>query len=160
MIEITGYAIIQNHGAVEREYHKRFSDAIDEWLDTGHGTCLLQRRDCGEIVATALRHFDGIRVTMISFVVMPNHVHALFIQNPEWLLEELLYSWKRFTANEINKLIQRSGSLWQQDYFDRLVRDEQHFANCVRYIRRNPEKTGLRSDQFVLYESEIALAIE
>ena len=90
---------------------------------------------------------------------MPNHVHTLFVQKSEWLLDALIASWKRFSACKINKLVDRSGSLWQQDYFDRLVRDEKHFGNCVRYIRRNPEKARLRSGEYILYESEIARAV-
>lgn len=144
-----------NH-EVEREYHKRFSGAIEHWLDAGHGSCLLRQRECGQIVAETLRHFESERVAMISFVVMPNHVHALFVRNPEWPLEKLLQSWKRFTTREINKLLDGAGSLWQRDYFDRLVRDEKHFANCIRYIRRNPEKAGLHPGEFILWESEIA----
>ncbi|HYJ07264.1 MAG TPA: transposase [Chthoniobacterales bacterium] len=144
---------------VEREYHNRFSGAIEQWLDAGHGACLLRRREFAEIVAQTLRHFEGERVVMISFVIMPNHVHALFVQNPMWPLEKLLQSWKRFTTREINKLLDRAGNLWQRDYFDRLVRDEKHFANCVRYIRRNPEKARLTQDEFLLWESEIAKAI-
>jgi putative transposase len=144
---------------IEREYHQRFSGAIERWLDAGYGACLLRRRECAQIVMEALSHFEGERVIMISAVIMPNHVHALFVQNPEWPLEKLIRSWKGFTAREINKLLERSGPLWQRDYFDRLVRDEKHFANCVRYIRRNPEKARLSAGQYVLYESEIAHTI-
>ena len=95
---------------------------------------------------------------MISFVVMPNHLHAVFVQNPEFPLEKLIRSWKGFTARQINKLLGRSGNFWQRDYFDRLVRDEKHFANCVRYIRQNPAKARLAKDEFILWESEIAKA--
>src|ERR1041385_5953794 len=116
---------------IEREYHRRFSGALEGWLDEGHGACLLRSRDCAEIVADTLRHFEGERDVMISFAVMPNHVHGLFVQNPEWPLEKLLRSWKGFTARKINKLLDRCGGLWQRDYFDRLVRDQKHFANCV-----------------------------
>jgi putative transposase len=143
----------------EREYHHRFSGAIERWLDAGHGACLLRRRDCAQVVADTLLHFEGERVVMISMVIMPNHVHALFVQNPEWPLEKLTQSWKRFAARQINKLLDRSGNFWQRDYFDRLVRDEKHFANCVRYIRRNPEKAKLPPTEFILWQSEIALAI-
>ena len=144
---------------LQREYHQRFSGAIERWLDAGHGACLLRRRECAELVAGALRHFEGERVVMISFVVMPNHAHALFVLNPEWPLEKLIRGWKGFTAREINKLLGRSGGLWQRDYFDRLVRDEKHFANCVRYIRSNPEKANLGAHEFILYESEFARSI-
>ncbi len=142
---------------VESQYHRRFSGAIERFLDNGHGQCLLRRPDCGQIVADALRYFDGTRVLMISFVVMPNHVHALFVQNPVWLLEKLLRSWKRFAGKGINALVDRSGTLWQKDYFDRLIRDEKHFANCVRYIRHNPRRARLPEGTYILYESEVAL---
>jgi REP element-mobilizing transposase RayT len=144
---------------IEREYHQRFSGAIERWLDEGHGSCLLRRVDCAQIVAATLRHFEGERVVMISFAVMPNHVHALFVQNAEWPLEKLIRSWKGFTARQINQLLSRSGSFWQRDYFDRLVRDGKHFANCVRYVRRNPEKARLNAGEFVLWESDIAKEI-
>ena len=42
---------------VEREYHQRFSGAIEQWLDAGHGACLLRRSDCAQIVAETLPPF-------------------------------------------------------------------------------------------------------
>lgn len=144
----------------EHEYHERFSGATERWLDAGHGSCILRRRECGEIVAAALRYFDGDRAAIISSVVMPNHVHAIFVQNPDWPLEKLLRSWKSFTSRKINSLVGRDGSLWQRDYFDRLVRDQKHFANCIRYVRRNPQKAHLHNREFILYESEVARGIE
>jgi REP element-mobilizing transposase RayT len=143
----------------EREYHKRFSGAIERWLDAGYGACLLRRLECAEIVAETLRQFEAERVVLILSVVMPNHIHALFVQNPEWPLEKLIRSWKGFTARRINALLGRSGALWQRDYFDRLVRDEEHFANCVRYIRRNPVEAQLTKNEFILWESDLARSI-
>jgi putative transposase len=134
-------------------------ETSERWLDAGHGACLLRRRECAAVVAETLRHFQGVRVVVISAVVMPNHVHALFVQNPEWPLEKLIRSWRGFTARQINALLGRSGSLWQRDYFDRLVRDEKHFANCVRYVRRNSAKARLGEGEYVLYESETARGI-
>ena len=108
----------------------------------------------------ALRYFDGQRGLMISSVVMPNHVHAVFVQHPSWPLQKLLRSWKSFTSRKINSLLSREGTVWQRDYFDRLVRDQKHFANCVRYIRRNPKKAGLHNGEYILYEGELARSIE
>jgi putative transposase len=144
---------------VEREYHQRFSGELERWLDEGRGACLLRRQDCAEVVMETLRHFGGERMVLVSAVVMPNHVHCLFVQNSEWPLEKLVRSWKGFAARQINKLLERQGSFWQRDYFDRLVRDEKHFANCIRYIRRNPEKANLSSSEFILWESELARRI-
>jgi len=47
-----------------------------------------------------------------------------------------------------------------EDYFDRLVRDARYFANCVRYLRRNPEKARLPTGEYELYENELAREIE
>ena len=100
------------------------------------------------------------RIAQIAWVVMPNHVHTLFVLNSAWLLEDIILSWKGFAARRINPLIGRTGGVWQRDYFDRLVRNTKHLANCVRYIRRNPQKARLHHGEFVLYESELAKGIQ
>jgi|KBSMisStandDraft_5_1062788.scaffolds.fasta_scaffold444837_2 REP element-mobilizing transposase RayT len=144
----------------ELEYHKRFTGAIERWLDAGYGSCVLRRIECAKIVDEALRHFDRQRLVLISSVVMPSHVHALLIQNPEHPLEHLLHSWKSFSSRNVNRLVGRSGTLWQRSYFDRLVRDEKHFRNCLRYIRRNPKKAHLKPGEYILYESDVAKQME
>ena len=104
---------IRSHGAaeVERDYYERFSGAIERWLDAGHGTCILRRHDCAEIVAEALRYFRRVeRLARISSIVMPNHVHAVFVQHPSWPLEKLLRSWKSFTSRKINSLLESRGN--------------------------------------------------
>jgi len=123
----------------EFEYHKRFSGAIERWLDAGHGSCLLCRSDCAKIVGETLRHFDGERLALIASVVMPNHVHALLVQGPEQLLEKLIRSWKTFTARQINSTLSRSESLWQRDYFDRIIPNERALWAIRQYILNNPK---------------------
>jgi REP element-mobilizing transposase RayT len=59
-------------------------------------------------------------------------------------------------TREINAHLGRRGTLWQKGYFDRLVRDWQHFANVVRYIRRNPAKAKLREGDSHSGESALA----
>ncbi len=70
--------------ATTREYHERFSGEIERWLDAGHGSCSLRDGSCAESVGEALRFFDGQRCHQISWVVMPNHVHALFALIEPW----------------------------------------------------------------------------
>ena len=127
------------------------------WLSVDHW--ILCRHRCAQEIAAAFHHFDGTRINIVSFVVMPNHVHALFAPMHEWPLEKIVHSWKRQSAVRINRLTDSTGALWQRDYFDRLVRNEQHFARCVRYIRSNPEKARLRPGEYILYESDIARAV-
>jgi REP element-mobilizing transposase RayT len=84
---------------------------------------------------------------------MPNHVHVLVSPFPEKPLPGSVAGWKRFSATRIHKASGSVGSLWQKDYFDRLIRDWDHFLNVARYIRRNPIKAKLAEGNFQLYEA-------
>ena len=125
--------------ATEDEYHERFSQEIDRWLDQGHGSCVLRNSENSRIVADAFTHFDGDRYQLASYVVMPNHVHLLFRTLGAHQLSDLVHTWKRFTAREINRRAGGQGRLWQPDYWDRLIRSQRHFDWVQRYIRKNPE---------------------
>jgi type I restriction enzyme R subunit len=103
-----------------------------------------------KIVADALGHFDGKRYQVASFVVMPNHVHVLFRPLGGHALPDIVKSWKGFTAREINKRLSRTGPLWQNEYWDRLIRNERHFYKVAEYIRENPARAKLRDGQFLL----------
>ncbi|MCX6899278.1 MAG: transposase [Verrucomicrobia bacterium] len=144
---------------VERDYLERFAHTTECWLDKGYGACLLRAGEPQRIVANALAHFEGQRHHSHAWVAMPNHIHALFSLIEGCQLETLIQSWKGFTAHEINRVTGRAGTLWERDYFDRLVRDSKHFWNCVRYIRRNPLKAKLQPGQYVLFESNFVLGV-
>jgi REP element-mobilizing transposase RayT len=74
---------------------------------------------------------------------MPNHVHALFAPENGFTLSSVLHSWKSFTAREANRILDRRGQFWQEKYFDRYVRGEEHFWKAIDYIEMNPVKAGL-----------------
>ena len=135
----------------ESEYDERFSHTIDDCLDAGEGSCLLADSRLARSVANALLHYDQERYIMDSFVVMPNHVHVLFRLIAPHSLESVLKSWKGFTAREINRHLQKHGRLWQEDYWDRLIRNENHLVRCRNYIQDNPRKAHLARDKFVLF---------
>ena len=52
-------------------------------------------------------------------------------------------SFKSYTSHEANKLLDQHGQFWMEDYFDRYVRDEKHFASAIAYIENNPVKARL-----------------
>jgi carbamoylphosphate synthase large subunit/REP element-mobilizing transposase RayT len=133
------------------EYQQRFIESRERWLDQGHGSCLLGGSRAAEIVATALRHFDTKRYFLDGFVVMPNHVHALLQPTDGFKLSDILHSWKSFTAHEIKRAGESGdGTLWQDESFDRIVRNWEELQKYRSYIVRNPEKAGLRASEVVL----------
>ncbi len=141
----------------ERDYHRLFSARIDAWLDAGEGECLLKTPALRETLIDTLTYGDEDRYRLHAWVAMPNHVHVLVTLEERAKLEIEVGAWKSISARRVNRLLGRSGAVWQEDYFDRLVRDRDHFANCVRYIRRNPEKARLPEGSYELFESELAL---
>ena len=130
--------------ATEREYHATFTDPFEEWLDQGMGSCLLKDAENARIVADALLFFCGKRYELATFTVMPSHVHVLFSPRGGHSIKDILKSWKGFTAHEINKRMGTHGALWQEECWDRLVRNEKHYFMCADYIRKNPDKAGLK----------------
>lgn len=135
------------------EYRERFPKRLDGWLDAGYGSCYLLRPECNQLVADAFHFYDGDRYDLASYVVMPNHVHALFLLRGKTELEQVTHSIKSYTANQINKLVGRRGQLWQQEGFDHLLRGAAQLEGCMTYIRRNPEVAHLKHDEFKFYEA-------
>lgn len=144
---------------LEAEYHRLFSARIDQWLDEGHGSCVLRQPDIREAVIESLEHFDQQSYELLSYVIMPNHVHVLMMLHPDWLLEKVLFTWKRRTAGVIHEKLGLYGQFWQHDYFDRLIRDGDHLRNVIRYIRRNPVKARLNPDAFTRWEGDLAQTV-
>jgi REP element-mobilizing transposase RayT len=122
----------------QREYHVRFTQTVDRWLDAGYGRCILARPDCKVIMESSLLHFDGVRYELGEFVVMPNHVHAIVAPIGEHQLTSILHSWKSFTAHEFNRLLISSGPVWRHESFDHIIRSPEHLAKFETYIRNNP----------------------
>ena len=116
---------------------------IERYAGQGHGACWLREERIAGQVEDALLHYDGVRYRLLSWVIMPNHVHAMIETTPGFPLEAVVHSWKSFTAKQVNKILGRSGQVWEEDYFDRYIRDENHLSTVVDYIEQNPVKAGL-----------------
>jgi REP element-mobilizing transposase RayT len=116
---------------------------IERYLDQGYGEAFLKVRNVAQMVQDALLRFDGSRYNLFSWVVMPNHVHSLMTRFEEFELSDILHSLKSFTSHEANRMLQRKGQFWIEDYFDRYIRNAEHFEKTVKYIENNPVRAGL-----------------
>jgi len=98
-----------------------------------------------------LRHWDGLKWKIYAAVVLSNHVHILAQPLPmsgsgAFDLAEIIHSVKSFSSQKINRLRGNSGSLWQDERYDRIVRDEAEFLEKWQYIRNNPLKEELATE--------------
>ena len=79
---------------------------------------------------------------------MPNHVHVLI--NPKVLLADILHGWKSYTSrwilaqNEVlNLKITNKQHFWMREYWNKFIRNDQHYKNVIRYIHQDPVKARL-----------------
>jgi putative DNA methylase len=123
------------------EYRRR----IAHYEDRGYGECWLARPDVAHLVEDALLHFDDERYRVLAWCIMPNHVHVVVTVIDGYPLDQVIQSWKSFTAKEANRLLARSGTFWMPDYYDRYIRHENHLATAMAYVENNPVTAGLVS---------------
>lgn len=116
---------------------------IARYEDAHHGECWLRQPAIAQMVEDALLHFDAQRYRLLAWCIMPNHVHVLIEMCDGWPLDDILHTWKSYTAHEANRMLRRTGPFWFREYFDRFIRNEEHYRNTVEYIINNPVKTGL-----------------
>jgi len=116
---------------------------IEMYLDQGYGEAVLRDTRVATMVQNALLKFDGTRYRLFAWVVMPNHLHSLMTRFPTYELSDILHSLKSYTAHEANKILHRNGQFWIEDYFDRYIRNQEHFRRTVQYIENNPVKARL-----------------
>ncbi|HVW83956.1 MAG TPA: transposase [Bryobacteraceae bacterium] len=118
---------------------------MDRLLDQAReGPVYLRRPEIAEMVIQALIAGDlqfG-RYELHAFVVMSNHVHLLvtsLVPATDWLRS--LKGFTGFRACRMPGL--RGVPFWQDESYDRLVRDDEESGRIRRYIEWNPVKAGI-----------------
>jgi putative transposase len=141
---------------LKQEYYlvrKKYIKAYNDFLDAAQNLEIdLSRAENAKIVIQSLHFWEGKKLKNLAFSIMPNHIHWVFelfekdLEGNPVYLQDILQSVKRFSANQINKLENRQGKLWQKETFDTTIRNDKHLYYAVRYTLNNPEKAGLVSD--------------
>ena len=132
-----------------REYYRLFVERFQKWLDAGYGDCVLGQPAVRAIVTTALGYFGTTRYLLLEWVVTPNHVHAVDTPIGAVRLSDIIHSWKSYTAKQINRLLGRTGTLWQKEPFDHIVRGPDQLDRIEWYSHNNPR--GLPKDRYALH---------
>src|SRR5207244_13155404 len=64
----------------------------EKYIDQGYGKCYLRLESVAVIIRDAFKHFDGARYTLLSWVIMPNHIHFLLRPAAGIVLEDIIHS--------------------------------------------------------------------
>jgi len=82
--------------------------------------------------------FEGLQ--LISFCLMPNHLHLLIYQNDSKTIEKFMRSIITTYVMYFNKKYDRQGPLFQSKYKASLIDHDAYLHHISRYIHLNPPK--------------------
>ncbi len=126
----------------------------------------MQLNDTGSVVVDEWMKIPGTQqgIELEEWVVMPNHFHGIIIftesvgaihesplpmtqkQRRNMGLPKLIGRFKMLSSKKINEIRQTPGvKLWQRNYWEHIIRNNDELINIREYIRNNPRKWS--SDQ-------------
>lgn len=92
------------------------------------------------------RHIHGGKdkyYNLFSLVVMPTHVHLVLQPLKGFSLSRIMKGIKGASARKINLFRKTSGSVWLDESYDHIVRNEADLARIFTYIENNPYRANL-----------------
>jgi len=137
---------------IHQWYFKKLDDLLDK---LEQGAVHLKDQRIAKIVADSLHYWDNKKLELICYCIMPNHVHTVFSlfkegENEKTIsLDKIMKSIKGVSARYCNQVLGLKGFFWNQESYDRLVRDRNELDRIIAYVLDNPVKAGLfknRSD--------------
>ncbi len=146
-----------------KEFHRKWFREFEEALHKADvGPTWLKLPEIADLIFEALLHRDGNEYKLFSACIMSNHVHAVFKPNVsvesfnsepdnELIrvvtdgspLSSIMQSLKGYTARMSNRKLDRTGTFWEAESYDHLVRNDAELVRIVEYVLNNPVKAGL-----------------
>jgi REP element-mobilizing transposase RayT len=101
------------------------------------------------------QHYAGVEID--EFIVMPDHLHGIIVLtgadgHPSLSLPQVVQRFKSLTTTRYRQGVQASGwepyggSLWQRNYYERIIRDEAELHRIRQYIQQNPLRWTLERE--------------
>ena len=132
---------------------------VDQLLDGKSPVRHFRDKRLASVVETAFFHFASERYDLLSYVVMPSHHHWVFWPQEKYFhdlaqkspkgsqrrtpREIITHSVQSYTATACNRILGKTGPFWQQETFDRFVRNDEELFRIIAYIENNPVEAGL-----------------
>lgn len=99
-----------------------------------------------DIVLQTCLQGNGKIFELHAVVVMPDHVHLLLTPLEDECgtvsVPEITQAIKSASAHRINKYLGRKGRVWQEESFDRAMREMENTQGKIEYMMGNPVRAG------------------
>jgi REP element-mobilizing transposase RayT len=169
---IAGYDNPEVRKEKYKNYQSRYFGKFDTLLDNaGYGPTWLKEDKVAQIVNDAMHYYDKNVYDLICYTIMSNHIHQVFtpivsgnvtrseasgnkvagVKGNEaneanasfYIVSKILQDLKSKTALKCNNILKRTGTFWQHESYDHVVRDHKELMRIVNYVLNNPVKAGL-----------------
>lgn len=136
----------------KHRFEEKIFEIYDQLLDNeSNGPTWLSNEKVAEIVVESLHYYNRCYYELYAYTVMSNHVHIVFRHleknyDVDLPVTSILKNIKSYTGKKANQLLHRKGKFWQNESFDRVIRNENELENKIRYTLYNPVKAGLITD--------------
>ncbi|MFO7899947.1 MAG: transposase [Planctomycetota bacterium] len=139
-----------------RQRHKHLSRLARVWVKdpvfyittcTRDRAAILVANDVVEILRGNWKRCSPLYAWAVGpYVVMPDHVHFFcWSARDAATLSEFVGKWKEWTSKRIARLPGITGPVWQQEFFDHVLRSSESYRAKWQYMRENPVRAGLVS---------------
>jgi REP element-mobilizing transposase RayT len=92
-------------------------------------------------------HAHNRKCILHAAVIMPDHVHLILTpladENGPFSIPEIMHAIKSESAHRINKALNRTGKVWQDESFDHVLRCDESLSSKMAYVLDNPVRPGL-----------------
>lgn len=101
-----------------------------------------------DVVLECCLHENGAKYDLHAAVVMPDHVHLIYsplrrADGWSFPVPEIMKAIKARSARQINLALGRRGPVWQEEFFDHVLRSNDSLVDRVDYVCHNPVRAGL-----------------
>ena len=98
------------------------------------------------MVLDHLKSGHGRFYNLAAVSVMPDHVHVIFKPQGDYTPSRIIKGMKGVSARLLNEHRHLNGRVWQDESWDRILRNAAEYDEKVQYMYDNPVKAGLVTD--------------
>jgi type I restriction enzyme R subunit len=85
-----------------------------------------------------------------TFIIMPDHLHVLFLLNGKLNISRIVQLYKTFVYHKVASNIGLKDKFWQKSFDYRIKDSWDLFEKAITYIKNNPLKWNLPKQYFCL----------
>ena len=106
---------------------------------------ILASRGIAEILIDEWRYARDRHGWMVGrYVIMPDHVHFFCsAEHDAKQLSALMRAWKQWTSKRAKTEQNLTGIMWQEEFFDHVLRSSESYSQKWEYVRETPVRAGL-----------------